>query len=44
VMALWLSSPGHHANIVGPYADVGFGIATSKDGIVYWCAVFGRNA
>lgn len=43
VMQAWVSSPAHRANILGPYEDVGFGIATASDGTIYWCAVFGTR-
>lgn len=35
VMRLWLGSPGHRANILGPYSRVGFAKAGG-----YWCADF----
>lgn len=38
VMAGWMSSTGHRANIMGQYADVGFG----QTGL-YWCADFGTQ-
>jgi uncharacterized protein YkwD len=34
-VALWLNSPGHRANLLGPYRDGG---AAGAGG--YWCAVF----
>ena len=38
----WMHSSGHYANIVNrSYKEVGFGIATSKNGSKYWCADFG---
>jgi uncharacterized protein YkwD len=36
VMADWMGSPGHRANVLGPYVD--FGGAMSGG---YWCACFG---
>jgi uncharacterized protein YkwD len=37
----WLNSPGHRRNITNPrFKYVGFGIATARDGTVYWCSVF----
>jgi uncharacterized protein YkwD len=42
VMAGWLNSPGHRANILnGGYKVVGFGIARSFDGLLYWTTDFG---
>lgn len=41
VMKGWMSSSGHKANILNKkYKFAGFGIATSKNGTVYWCACF----
>jgi uncharacterized protein YkwD len=37
----WMASPGHRANILGPYKDFGSGIGMSNDGRIYWCADFG---
>lgn len=37
----WMGSPGHKANVLGNYADVGFGVATGSDGKLYWCADYG---
>lgn len=43
VMRAWMNSQGHRRNILGPYKEIGFGIATNN-GIKYWCVVFGyRN-
>lgn len=40
----WMKSPGHKANILNKnYQDVGFGLAKSSHGSLYWCAVFGRK-
>jgi len=37
----WLNSTGHRRNIKSSsFKYVGFGIAESKDGARYWCAVF----
>jgi uncharacterized protein YkwD len=44
VMSGWMHSPGHRANILNKnYKDVGFGVAKSKSGAIYWCADFGRQ-
>lgn len=41
VMHGWINSPGHQANILNPKLRyVGFGIARSATGRLYWCAVF----
>ena len=40
VMTAWLTSPGHRANIVGPYSDFGGAVVQGKLG-PYWCTVFG---
>ena len=40
VMTAWLTSPGHQANIMGPYSDFGGAMAQGKNG-PYWCTVFG---
>lgn len=36
----WMNSPGHRANILGAYRDVGFGAAQDARGQWYWCADF----
>jgi uncharacterized protein YkwD len=39
----WMSSAGHRANILSTrYAQTGTGVATARDGTVYWVQVFGR--
>lgn len=41
VMADWMSSPGHRANILDPkFTRLGCGRATSKDLKTYWFIVF----
>ena len=41
VMQQWINSPSHYVNIVkGHLVFVGFGMATSGDGTVYYSAVF----
>ncbi len=42
VMKGWMDSPGHRANILGDYQDVGFGISQDKQGRRIWVVVFGR--
>ena len=38
VMAIWLNSQPHHANILGNFQDIGAGHSGS-----YWCVVFGNQ-
>ena len=41
VMAAWMLSPGHRANILNAvYTGVGFGLAYDAYHLPYWCAVF----
>lgn len=42
VMRSW-QDPGHFANIIGPYADVGFGVSRTVNGALYWCVDFGSR-
>lgn len=43
VVASWMSSPGHRANILSPtYTQVGAGVAYSRDGRPYYAEVFAR--
>eukprot|EP00834_Sanchytrium_tribonematis_P004933 NODE_269_length_11261_cov_0.600359.p10 type:complete len:176 gc:universal NODE_269_length_11261_cov_0.600359:2419-1892(-) len=40
----WIKSAGHFKNLVNPaYTEVGFGMAISKDGSMYWCQDFGNG-
>lgn len=42
VMQAWMNSYGHRKNIVDPDLKyVGFGVATSRNGTIYYCVVFG---
>lgn len=43
VMLSWQTSPGHMADILGPYREVGFGRAVARDGMIYWCTDFGSR-
>jgi len=43
VFGSWMGSPPHRANIMGPYADVGFGRAVDSQGHVWWCSDFGTQ-
>ena len=41
LMADWMSSPGHRANILDPgFSRIGCGRATSKDLVTYWYCLF----
>ena len=41
VVAAWMNSPGHRANILSPtYNQLGVGLATSKSGKNYWTQMF----
>ena len=41
VMTGWMNSPGHRANILNSsYTDIGVGIATDKNGAIYWTQEF----
>ena len=45
VMAGWMNSPGHRANILNCAARaMGVGVATGADGRLYWTQVFGATA
>jgi uncharacterized protein YkwD len=45
VMAGWLDSPGHRANIEAPeFAAIGVGVARAADGIEFWTQDFGSVA
>jgi uncharacterized protein YkwD len=39
----WMQSPGHRANLLGPYADTGAAYADSADGTRYFIAVYGNT-
>ena len=41
IMAAWMDSPGHRANILSSEAEeIGIGIYTSDTGITYWTQLF----
>jgi uncharacterized protein YkwD len=45
VMAAWMNSPGHRANILdGHYRDLGVGCAYSRTHVPYWTQDFGSPA
>lgn len=42
VVAGWMTSPGHRANITsGNFTEMGAGVATGKNGRRYWAQAFG---
>ena len=41
VTQAWMRSRGHWRNILGDFTEVGAAYALSKDGVPYWCVVFG---
>lgn len=43
VVTAWMNSPGHRANILGNFKDIGVGIAYSSNGTPYYCQVFGTR-
>jgi len=44
VMAGWMNSSGHRANILNAnFTHVGLGRATAANGTLYWTQVFGRS-
>lgn len=40
VTSAWMRSPGHRAQILGPYRLFGAGAARSAKGRIYWCTRF----
>jgi uncharacterized protein YkwD len=45
VVAAWMNSAGHRANILSPrYTELGVGLAIDADGRPYYAEVFGRPA
>jgi uncharacterized protein YkwD len=40
VFDAWMNSPGHRANILGPYVHFGAGAATGANGVIYWTTEF----
>ena len=41
VMDTWMKSPGHRANILADYTEMGAAQAQDDDGEIYWCVNFG---
>ncbi|WP_447644400.1 CAP domain-containing protein [Nocardioides zeae] len=42
VVAAWMDSPGHRANILGDFTHIGVGVARGSDGRLYYVQNFGR--
>ena len=42
VVAAWMESPPHRANILGDFDRMGVGSARDDSGAIYWCADFVR--
>jgi uncharacterized protein YkwD len=40
VVAAWMESPPHRANILGEFDRIGVGSSRDSGGTVYWCADF----
>ena len=40
VVDIWLKSPGHRKNIEGKYQVTGIGVATAKDGTIFFTQIF----
>ena len=41
VMTGWMKSPGHRANILANYTEMGAAWARDDQGTIYWCVDFG---
>jgi uncharacterized protein YkwD len=41
VMTTWMNSPGHRANILADYTEMGAAHAEDDQGDIYWCVDFG---
>jgi uncharacterized protein YkwD len=44
VIDAWLKSPGHKANIEGPFNYTGVGVAKDSRGVVYYTQIFVKSA
>lgn len=42
VMKAWMNSPGHRANILGDFTQMGASVFRDEDGSPFWCVDFGR--
>lgn len=43
VVTDWMNSPGHRANILGDFTDIGIGVAIDKSGCLYWAQSFTKR-
>lgn len=43
VMKAWIDSPGHRANILGDYRQLGVGRSQGANGAYYWATTFGTS-
>lgn len=43
VFQQWKDSPSHWTSIISDFKEVGFGHASSEDGVQYWVAVYGTS-
>lgn len=47
IFTAWLQSPGHHANILGPYREIGIGVQVGNlegnEGAAVWTQDFGSH-
>jgi uncharacterized protein YkwD len=41
VVRMWMKSPGHRANILADYTELGAARVEDDQGVVYWCVNFG---
>jgi uncharacterized protein YkwD len=48
IFSSWLHSPGHHANILGPYTEIGISLGVGslegREGAAVWTQDFGSHA
>lgn len=44
VVSAWATSPGHRANMLGDYTDIGIGLAKDSSGSYYYTQVFAKYA
>lgn len=42
LMTGWMNSPGHRANVLGDFAQIGLARAIAPDGTPFWAAEFGQ--
>jgi len=41
VMTSWMNSPGHRANILAKFTEMGAARVEDDEGVIYWCVDFG---